>query len=214
MAEYIIQDSTLTGIADAIREKSGTANTYKPEQMAAAILAIAGLDDAVVEFDAMNANAKAYMQNVTYTDANYGTSQMANSQYLPSGGDYTKEDPVGYTVNIPANGKLYIVDESDKTVPVQSYDVSEGNFVIYNLVPNHISRWLVVSNGVTVAGGRIRALGQVRMIYTDSLHNFRDLGGWSCNGGAVRYGKIICLGQNCVGFPVHLLGDKIKLTAY
>lgn len=195
MSEYLIQGTTLEDIADAIRAKNGTSNTYTPAQMAAAILAIAGLDDVVVEFNAMNANAKAYMQNVTYTDANYETSQMANSQYLPSSGDYTKEDPVGYTVNIPANGKLYIVDENDKTIPVQSYDVSEGNFVIYNLIPNHISRWFVISNGVTVIGGRIRALGQLRMIYTDSLHNFRDLGGWTCNGGTIRYGKIIRGGE-------------------
>lgn len=166
-----------------------------PAQMAAAILAITWPDDAVAEFDAMNANAKAYMQNVTYTDANYGTSQMANSQYLPSAGDYTKEDPVGYTVSIPSNGTLYIIDETDASIPVQSYAVTAGNFTIYNLVPNHISRWFVISNGATVAGGRLRATGQLRMIFTENLHNFRDIGGWACNGGTIRYGKIIRGGE-------------------
>lgn len=40
MANYIIQDTTLTNIANAIREKNGTEDTYKPSDMAAAISAI------------------------------------------------------------------------------------------------------------------------------------------------------------------------------
>ena len=40
MANVIINDTNLTNIADAIREKNGTTETYKPNQMAAAILAI------------------------------------------------------------------------------------------------------------------------------------------------------------------------------
>ena len=40
MAKYVIEDTTLTGIAGAIREKNGTTNTYKPTGMAAAIAAI------------------------------------------------------------------------------------------------------------------------------------------------------------------------------
>ena len=40
MAKYVIEDTTLTGIAGAIREKNGTTNTYKPTEMAAAIAAI------------------------------------------------------------------------------------------------------------------------------------------------------------------------------
>lgn len=40
MAEYLIQDATLTGIADAIREKTGSAESMTPAQMASAIAAI------------------------------------------------------------------------------------------------------------------------------------------------------------------------------
>ena len=40
MAVYTIQDTTLTDIADAIREKTGTSDTYKPTEMADAIAAI------------------------------------------------------------------------------------------------------------------------------------------------------------------------------
>ena len=40
MANVIINDTYLTNIADAIRSKNGSANAYKPSQMAAAISAI------------------------------------------------------------------------------------------------------------------------------------------------------------------------------
>lgn len=40
MANVIINDTNLTNIADAIREKNGLTKTYKPSEMAAAILAI------------------------------------------------------------------------------------------------------------------------------------------------------------------------------
>lgn len=40
MAHYVIQDTTLTNIADAIREKNGSEDSYKPSEMAAAIEAI------------------------------------------------------------------------------------------------------------------------------------------------------------------------------
>lgn len=40
MANVLVQDSSLTAIADAIRAKNGTETTYKPAEMASAISAI------------------------------------------------------------------------------------------------------------------------------------------------------------------------------
>lgn len=42
MAKVLVNESSLTGIADAIRGKNGSADTYKPSEMAAAITAISG----------------------------------------------------------------------------------------------------------------------------------------------------------------------------
>lgn len=42
MAKVLVNDSSLTGIADAIRGKNGSTDTYKPSEMAAAITAISG----------------------------------------------------------------------------------------------------------------------------------------------------------------------------
>lgn len=42
MGKVLVNESSLTGIADAIRGKNGTTTTYKPSEMAAAITAITG----------------------------------------------------------------------------------------------------------------------------------------------------------------------------
>ena len=42
MAEVLVQDSSLQDIADAIREKNGTENTYKPSEMGDAVREISG----------------------------------------------------------------------------------------------------------------------------------------------------------------------------
>ena len=42
MAKVLVNESSLTGIADAIRGKNGSTDTYKPSEMAAAITAISG----------------------------------------------------------------------------------------------------------------------------------------------------------------------------
>ena len=42
MAKVLVTESHLEDIANAIRAKNGTANTYKPGQMAAAVTALPG----------------------------------------------------------------------------------------------------------------------------------------------------------------------------
>lgn len=53
MAKVLVNETSLTSIADAIREKNGTAATYKPSEMAAAIAAIevGGNDDTKLHWE-------------------------------------------------------------------------------------------------------------------------------------------------------------------
>lgn len=60
MANVIINDENLTNIANAIRGKNGLTTTYKPSQMAAAITAISGAAEPVIE-------ALSVTSNGTYT---------------------------------------------------------------------------------------------------------------------------------------------------
>ena len=79
MAKVLVNESSLTGIADAIRGKNGSTDTYKPSEMAAAITAISGGGEPVIE-----------------------------SLSVTSNGTYTAPDGVdGYspvTVNVPQEG--------------------------------------------------------------------------------------------------------------
>ena len=63
MAKVLVNESSLTGIADAIRAKNGSTDTYKPSEMAAAITAISGAAEPVIE-------ALEVTSNGTYTASN------------------------------------------------------------------------------------------------------------------------------------------------
>ena len=79
MSKVLVNESSLTGIADAIRGKNGSTTTYKPSEMAAAITAISGAAEPVIE-------ALSITSNGTYT--------------APDGVD--GYSPV--TVNVPQDG--------------------------------------------------------------------------------------------------------------
>ena len=79
MSKVLVNESSLTGIANAIRGKNGGTTTYKPSEMAAAITAISGGGEPVIE-------ALSVTSNGTYT--------------APDGVD--GYSPV--TVNVPQSG--------------------------------------------------------------------------------------------------------------
>ena len=56
MSKVLVNESSLTGIADAIRGKNGSTDTYKPSEMAAAITAISGGAEPVIEALSVTAN--------------------------------------------------------------------------------------------------------------------------------------------------------------
>lgn len=59
-----------------------------------------------------------------------------------------------------------------------------GDKIYYNLIPNHENRY--ETNGIS---GTLCPLDKVRWIRSTAL-NTRDLGGWNCDGGTVKYGLL------------------------
>lgn len=187
--EYKISGDTLTAIADSIRAKTGGTETYKPAEMAVAIEAISGLDEDLIAFQQQNAKVTEYMTAaMVYTDADFATVTVA--------GDYndstqtTWEQPNGVDVPVAAEGAAQIMDED--TGIGWSAAVTAGRHILKNIVPGHWHSCLIRnSDGVITGIARIKGSGQVRMIYVpNSVHNFRDIGGWPCDGGTVKYGMI------------------------
>ena len=101
MAKVLVNESSLTGIADAIRGKNGSTDTYKPSEMAAAITAISGggsgsgqdiPDSAFV----LNGNCKYWDYNgkwdsfiTAYADK-WSTSNIIDSSYMFRGSKLTQ----------------------------------------------------------------------------------------------------------------------------
>lgn len=186
--KYAIDAGTLTEIGDAIREKTGRQGTMTPPQMPGEIRGITGgFDNAIVEFNQMNAQLQAYLAAAdAYTDTDRSTSVMP--QYLS---DTPYDDPVGQTVDIQENGTFYILDEGTGTGSKTT--VSQGTATIYNLLPGHTYQGFVQNAaGQLVSTERLKATGAVRMLKFDyGPRNFRDLGGWACDGGTIQYGLFI-----------------------
>lgn len=67
MAKYVIDSSTLNGIADAITEKTETNDGYKPEDMAAAIRSITGRDSGM-KFATATAKLSSNGTSITFSN--------------------------------------------------------------------------------------------------------------------------------------------------
>lgn len=103
MADRLIQTETLTAIADAIRGKNGTSDTYTPSQMAAAITAISTGGESVW-FDDRNDSVKAYLTgSAVYTDANRSNTSVIRSYASTSIQDQDCPKPFLDTYNLDPN---------------------------------------------------------------------------------------------------------------
>lgn len=186
MAKKLYEEASVQAIANAIREKNGEMTTYKIGDMAAAIAAISGSPivdnnlENTVQYRQMNATAAAFIANVDYTENANDYSVTKVTPYYSATTAYSKEEPDGLKIKVPANTALTVA-QGGKT----RSDVISGAGVIYNMEP--------LKAGTFAFGGKTYKVvpeGGVRMIYTPSVWNVRDLGGWACTGGRVKYGKI------------------------
>lgn len=186
MAKKLYEEASVQAIANAIRAKNGEATAYKIGEMAAAIAAISGspiVDDSLentVQYRQMNLSAAGFIANVDYTENANDYSVTRATPYYSATTAYSKEEPDGLKIKVPANTTLTVA-QGGKT----RSDTVSGAGVIYNMEP--------LKTGTFAFGGKTYKIvpeGGVRMIYTPSVWNVRDLGGWPCTGGRVKYGKI------------------------
>lgn len=186
MAKKLYEETSVQAIANAIRAKNGETATYKIGDMAAAIAAISGspiVDDSLentVQYRQMNLSAAGFLADVDYTENANDYSVTKVTPYYSATTAYSKEEPDGLKIKVPANTALTVA-QGGKT----RSDAVSGAGVIYNMEP--------LKAGTFAFGGKTYKIvpeGGVRMIYTPSVWNVRDLGGWACTGGRVKYGKI------------------------
>ena len=145
---------------------------------------------ATIEYCQTNDIVKQFVEEVTYDPADYSTSQIAS--YAGQSTSYDKAKPNGVVVNVPA-GRLVIADTYSNIVAEK--EAVAGDNVLYNLIPSESGAdYVLIANGKAKQSGHLEPSGRVRMINC-ATSNVRDLGGWACDGGMVKYGKLFRGGE-------------------
>ena len=184
MAKKLYEESSVQDIAAAIREKNGTATKYKVAEMAGAIREIAPLQADIEEYSQVNDVVSQYLAaaNAAYTDENGGSVSVLDSYAA------AKDAPLGKALSTRA-GTRYLQDEATgKGGKINN--ILNGESVIYNAIPGHVLRYMVKDgDGNVIDNGRVKPTGTVRMMkFIGYVKNCRDIGGWACDGGTVKYG--------------------------
>lgn len=116
MAIKITDDKHYTDIAAAIRSQNGEEATYKPSEMAAAILAlVAGEGGEVKKVSSVNVYESIGMFVITYED---GTVVTGNATFDDNGLPTSLTDDNGNTVNFVSGYPTSAVDNNGNSVPI------------------------------------------------------------------------------------------------
>lgn len=142
----------------------------------------------LVEFSQVRSEVQNFLDNTTYDPNDYTVSNI--SSYIT---EKTQNIPNGANVEIEQSGTLVIADTSSKIMYCKS--VESGSQSIYNVTPKAKTPFNVIADGKLIKSGLLKPTGNVRMINCPTINNMRDLGGWSCDGGTVKYGKLYRGGQ-------------------
>ena len=190
MAKKLYEESSVQAIANAIRAKNGETTTYKIGDMAEAIAGImTGTPTEVYTFDQRRDEVKRFLQDVIYDPSDYTTSQIPNYVTTPS-----SNHPVGATITMKSAGTLTVVDGYTGNSVTKNVDA--GAVTIYNCTPGAVSKFVLLgADGNIIQQGIIKPTGDCRMIYMTNVDTVRDLGGWSCDGGTVKYGLLFRGGE-------------------
>ena len=186
----LYEETAVQDIAAAIREKNGTATKYKVAEMGDAVRRClnTGVETEVYTFDQCRAEVDRYLKNVTYDPSDYTVSQIP--EYVTT---VSANRPVGVDIVMKSAGTLTIVD--GYTGNSVSQPVSAGAITIYNCTPGSISTFALLVDGKVIQQGVIKPTGACRMIHLLNVGNVRDLGGWDCDGGMVKYGLLFRGGE-------------------
>lgn len=126
-----------------------------------------------------------YLDEVEYSPSDYSVSYIEN--YSTQTTTYRKDRPQGVDVSVDA-GHLYLVSD-DRAI---HKEVTTGTETIENIRPATNTGYYVANN----KKGTLSPTGFLRMINGGgNTFNIRDIGGWECDGGTLKYGLVFRGGE-------------------
>ena len=172
MSNYLIQSETLESLANAIRAKKGTSNTMTPAQMATEIAGITTVQ--TLSWHQCPEVVRSYLAaaQAAYSDTNV----TVIDQYAPAKGSEVDSNtkPIGKTID----GVTYYDNEPFVATPFATTNKAGTLTALDRL------RWINTTYAAT-ASGETYPRGK----------NCRDLGGWACDGGTIKYGMLFRGGE-------------------
>ena len=145
-------------------------------------------EEPVTQFDQRARSLMVFLDLIDYANDETDYSSIVGD--IKPVGDTTYIHPRPYNIDIIEDGTISFTIDSDPTVHWEE-EVSAGTYAVYNLIPYEVYTWVVKdANGTITNQGKLMAKGNVRVLNTERVNNARDLGGWDCDGGTVKYNMI------------------------
>lgn len=200
MGQRFYNEADVQAIADAIRGKNGTQNTYTVSQMAAEISNLNTAQHLTFhQCPEPVRNYLAYLEAHPYDPSDYSYTEILSPDHgAPANVDIANTKPVGKTIG----GETFYDNEPGVSVPFAAAD-SAGTLTFLDKL-----RWIHTTYATESDTAYPRGA------------NTRDIGGWSCGTGSdgnpctVKYGMIIRGGEPNAAdreLMVNRLGIKSEL---